>query len=197
MEWLARLGGGKIERGDTSPAIAMEHVGAIIVVFADSFLDFRKCYEVFENQLGIRSHLDRTALDAAQNLDQVIAYLMDANADPSARLAELKRAFADFAAHQVAVFHAVVEGGRAVLDAISPESVFQQADEGAGEGLRVRGSTFLSRLREVWPVLPIVGWSAFARRHEELAQEDRFRKVLFGRKFERAYLAVSGNREKT
>ncbi|MEM9193909.1 MAG: FHA domain-containing protein, partial [Myxococcota bacterium] len=144
-EWLERLGGGKIQHGDVTAAMAMENVGAIIEVFADSFLDFRKGYEVFENQLGIRTHRDRTPLDTAQSLDQVIAYLMDANPDPAARLAELKRAFADFAAHQVAVFHAVVEGGRAVLDAMSPESVFQDTEDGTGERLRVRGPNFLSR----------------------------------------------------
>jgi hypothetical protein len=197
-EWLGRLTHDPDRAGSNgvSPAIAMEHVGAIIEVFSDSFLDLQKGYEVFEKQMGLRINRDETPLDRAKNLEEVIAYLMQPGADRSERLNDLKRAFTNFALHQVAILSAVVEGGRALLESLSPEVIAsEQTLPSASGGLARRGNVLLTYAQKLWPVAPIVQWGRYKRRHDSTMEEDRFTKVLFGRKFEHSYLAVSGSRE--
>jgi len=198
-EWLDRL----THSPDTSsakkvsPAIAMEHVGAILEVFADSFVELRKGYGQFEKEMGLQIQYDESPLDRASNLDEVISHLLDPNADPSERLNDLRRAFASFALHQVALIGASVEGARELLESLSPSSISQtsEAAPAGSNSIAVRGQELLSLLMKVWPIAPLASWSRYKHRYESTTEEDRFTRKLFGRKFIRAYLALIGSQD--
>lgn len=180
-----------------SPALAMEHVGAILEVFADSFLELRKGYDQFGREMGIQVHYDQSGLDRADALDQVIAHLVDPDADQSERLNDLRRAFAGFALHQVALLGASVEGARELLDAFSPDAISasQTQPPPGSSSLALRGQAALSFLAKLWPVAPIMSWSRYQKTYESTTEEDRFTRKLFGRKFIRAYLALMGSQD--
>ena len=182
----------------TSPAIAMEHVGAILEVFAGSFLELRKGYDQFGKEMGLQLSYDDSALDRAQALDEVIAHLMEPDADRSERLNDLRRAFAGFALHQVALLGASVEGARELLEGFSPNTISGargNASPSTSGAITVRGQEVLSLLMRVWPIAPIVAWSRYKRTYESTTEEDRFTRKLFGRKFIRAYLALMGSQD--
>lgn len=198
-DWLERLTHNpQVSSGKKmSPAIAMEHVGAILEVFADSFLELRKGYDQFGREMGIQVHYDPSELDRAEALDQVIAHLVDPEADQSERLNDLRRAFAGFALHQVALLGASVEGARELLDTFSPDAISAattQAPRGSS-GLALRGQAALSFLGKLWPMAPIMSWSRYRKTYESTTEEDRFTRKLFGRKFIRAYLALMGSQD--
>ena len=70
----------------------------------------------------------------------------------------------------------VAEGGRDLLESVSPES----------NGKVLVRATFWTRL------LPGLRLSTIRRRHAELLGEDGFTRVLFGGAFARAYWTVFG-----
>ncbi len=181
----------------TSPAIAMEHVGAMLEVFADSFLELRKGYDQFGKEMGLHLTYDQSALEQAQALDEVIAHLMEPGADRTERLNDLRRAFAGFALHQVALLGASVEGARELLEGFSPSSISANAlkPSKGGASMVVRSQDLVSLLMKVWPIAPIVSWSRYKKRYESTTEEDRFTRQLFGRKFIRAYLALMGSQD--
>lgn len=182
----------------TSPAIAMEHVGAILEVFAGSFLELRRGYDQFGKEMGLRLTYDESALDRAQALDDVIAHLMEVDADRAERLNDLRRAFAGFALHQVALLGASVEGARELLEDFSPSSIRGAAatiPSATSSAIVVRGQEVLSLLMKLWPIAPIMAWSRYRQMYESTTEEDRFTRKLFGRKFIRAYLALIGSQD--
>ena len=197
-EWLQRLIHNPqiYSSKKTSPAIAMEHVGAIMEVFADSFLELRKGYDQFGQEMGLQLTYDESALERAQSLDEVMVHLMEPNADRSERLNDLRRAFAGFALHQVALLGASVEGARELLEALSPDAIGSSSQSATSSSIVVRSQALLSYLMRVWPIAPIVSWSRYKERYESTTEEDRFTRKLFGRKFIRAYLALMGSQDR-
>ncbi|MEM7434995.1 MAG: FHA domain-containing protein [Myxococcota bacterium] len=197
-EWLQRLthDSNISSAKKTSPAVAMEHVGAIMEVFADSFLELRKGYDQFGREMGLQVHYDQSALDRADALDEVIGHLMDPDADQTQRLNDLRRAFAGFALHQVALLGAAVEGARELLDGFAPGAISADMTSQSSSGSIVpRGQAVLSVLSRVWPIAPIISWAKYQKRYESVTEEDRFTRQLFGRKFIRAYLALMGSQD--
>jgi predicted component of type VI protein secretion system len=193
-EWLRRLtNDDNFSAQQHSPAIAMEHVGATLEVFADSFLELRRGYDQFGKEMGLGTNYGQSPLDRASGVHEVIAWLMDPDADQGERLNDLKRTFASFAIHQVAMMGAAVEGARDLLDSLSPGSISGSAGE--SEAMVSSTQAMLFRLLNVWPFTPIVSWSKYKRRFEATTEEDRFTRKLFGRKFLRAYLTLIGSQE--
>jgi predicted component of type VI protein secretion system len=181
----------------SSPAIAMEQVGAILEVFADSFLELRKGYDQFAKEMGLHLSYDQSPLERAQQLEDVIVHLMAPDADRNERLNDLRRAFASFALHQVALLGASVEGARELLEGFSPTAVASGTAPQASTGSSMvpRGGGLLTVLMKVWPFAPILAWSRYKKRYEATTEEDRFTRQLFGRKFIRAYLALMGSQD--
>ncbi|MEM7137474.1 MAG: FHA domain-containing protein [Myxococcota bacterium] len=197
-EWLQRLThDAKISSAKkTSPAVAMEHVGAVMEVFADSFLELRKGYDQFGREMGLQVNYDQSALDRAEALDEVIGHLMDPDADQTQRLNDLRRAFAGFALHQVALLGAAVEGARELLEGFAPGAIHSDLTNQSSSGSIVpRSQAVLSMLSKVWPIAPIMSWAKYQKRYQSVTEEDRFTRQLFGRKFIRAYLALMGSQD--
>jgi predicted component of type VI protein secretion system len=107
--------------------------------------------------------------------------------DPAAqgRDAELRRAFAEFMIHQVALVRGVVDGARALLARLSPDAIL----------LSATWSAWPVRAAKLWKWIPLWKplWKEFERRFHDLADEENsISKVLFGKEFARAYTSMAG-----
>jgi len=151
-------------------------VAGALETFARSFLELRRGYEEFGREMGVRTVQAEGPLIRARDPAQVLAYLLDPAVQ--GRDAELQRAFADFMIHQVALLRGVVDGARALLDQLSPESVASAAPA------------------SVWPLRAVSLWKVFEQRFHDLADEESsISEVLFGKEFARAYVSMAGQQE--
>ena len=198
-DWLERLTHNPSipSSEQASPAVAMEHVGAILEVFVDSFIELRKGYGQFETEMGLQINYDASPLDRAANLEEVIGHLLEPNADRTERLNELRRAFAGFAIHQVALIGASVEGARELLDSLSPGVIAEgnPVTRSGSNTITTRTQVLLASLMRAWPIGPLFSWSRYKQTYEATTEGDRFTRQLFGRKFIRAYLALIGGQD--
>lgn len=185
--WIQRLGGRGAPPGtQINTALAMERVGAILESFGQAFVELRKGYEQFGEEMALGLVQERNPLHDAEHAQDVLRYLLDWNTDGGDRVRELTRAFADLALHQVALLSGVVEGVRGVLSSVGPEAVSgvpnaALARQGGGGFLE---SIFNFRKAELW--------RRYADAHRALLEEDRFARQVFGRDFARAYFMVTG-----
>lgn len=187
-EWVKRLGGG----GDLPPgatvntAIAMERVGMVLESFSQAFVELRKGYEQFGEEMALQLVQERSPLHDAQSSQDVIRYLLDWTTDGGERVRELTRAFADLALHQVALLSGVMEGVRAMLHGISPPELSGQRNHALAKtgGGGLFEAIFNSKKASLW--------KSFVDRHQKLIEEDRFSREVFGRSFARAYFMVTG-----
>ena len=195
-EWLARLTHHSADSSPKklSPALAMEQVGAILEVFVDSFIELRRGYSQFEKEMGLQINYEPSPLHRAATLEEVIAHLMDVDANRADTLNELRRAFADFAMHQVALIGASVEGARELLESLAPSKITgdEPPSRVGGGNLTVRRHRFASVFVKAWPFASLISWARYVRQYEATTEEDRFTRKLFGRRFIRAYLALIG-----
>jgi predicted component of type VI protein secretion system len=127
----------------------------------------------------------------------VLAYLLNPQADWSERLQELEETIRDVVTHELALFKAMLEGARALLDAVSPEAIVEaEAAESKDMETELTGG-FWSRLfgggdhnNEARL------WQRLLTTYAELRDGDRFERVFLGRGFARSYLAAMGQRDK-
>lgn len=187
-EWVARLGGQEsIPPGmQVNTAVAMERVGMLLEAYSQAFVELRKGYEQFGEEMALQLVQERNPLHDAQNAKDVLRYVLDWSVDGSARTRELTRAFADLALHQVALLSGVMEGIRSMLQGVSPQQLSGQRSpalaKAGGGGLFE--SIFNSRKASLW--------KSYVDRHQSLVEEDRFSREVFGRNFARAYFMVTG-----
>src|SRR5690606_28695434 len=167
-------------------AMAMERVGALLESFSQAFVELRKGYEQFGEEMALQLVQERNPLHDAQTGEDVLRYLLDWSSDGGARVRELTRAFADLALHQVALLSGVMEGVRSLLHSVSPTTLSGQRTyalaKAGGGGL----------LESIFNLRKAKLWSAFTDAHQRLTEEDRFSREVFGRNFARAYFMVTG-----
>lgn len=188
QDWIKRLGGGgHLPPGATvNTAIAMERVGAVLESYSQAFVELRKGYEQFGEEMALQLVQDRNPLHDANSPQDVLRYLLDWTTDGGDRVRDLTRAFADLALHQVALLSGVMEGTRSLLQGISPqqlsgERTMSLARNGGGGIFEKIFNSKKARL-----------WTNFSDMHQRLIEEDRFSREVFGRSFARAYFMVTG-----
>ncbi len=187
-EWIKRLAGASQLPPGTqiNTAVAMERVGALLESYSQAFVELRKGYEQFGEEMALTLVTERSPLHDAQSAQDVLRYLLDWTSDGNERARELNRAFADLAMHQVALLSGVVEGVRGVLHGISPVQLSGQRNH---QLARAGGGGFFESL---FNSRKAALWRAFTDAHQRLVEEDRFSREMFGRAFARAYYMVSG-----
>lgn len=187
-EWLKRLGGhSHLPPGaQVNTALAMERVGAILESFGQAFVELRKGYEQFGEEMALQLVQERNPLHDADSGQDVLRYLLDWSHDGGERVRELTRAFADLALHQVALLNGVMEGIRGMLQQISPMTLSGATNLAIA---REAGGGFLEK---IFNARKASLWRRFAERHQNLVDEDRFSREVFGRNFARAYFMVTG-----
>jgi len=186
--WVARLGGqDSLPPGaQINTAVAMERVGVLLESFSQAFVELRKGYEQFGEEMALQLVQDRNPLHDADSAQDVMTYLLDWQTDGGERVRELTRAFADLALHQVALLSGVMEGVRGMLQTMSP----QQLTGTRNAALARTGGGGL--LESIFNGKKAAAWKTFVDQHQKLVEEDRFSREVFGRNFARAYFMVTG-----
>ncbi|MGE3628908.1 MAG: type VI secretion system-associated FHA domain protein [Sandaracinaceae bacterium] len=185
--WIERIAGGNLPpHTHVNTAVAMERVGAVLESYSQAFVELRKGYEQFGEEMALQLVTERNPLHDAESGQDVLRYLLDWTADGNSRVRELNRAFADLAMHQIALLSGVVEGVRAMLHGISPVTLSGQRNHALA---RTAGGGFLESLLNLNKARL---WRTFVDAHQRLIEEDRFSREVFGRAFARAYYMVTG-----
>lgn len=166
LGWLTRL------RGDLSPeerssiqvGPSMDRVSELLKTFSRSYIELRNGFEQFGKEMGLNVATDSTPLHDAKSAQEVLDYLL-AWEGGDERIVELKRAYTDLALHQVALLNGVMAGVRELLNELNPSG----------------------------------GWRPFRtsdieKKRQEMLEEDRFSRVVFGKAFARAYFEVTGGK---
>jgi predicted component of type VI protein secretion system len=189
--WLKRLTNGLFPplRASRQLTMAMERVGAILEVFSQGLVELRNTHVQFSQEMGLQLVDEQSPLRRTDDPRAILAYLLDPSMDGNTRIEELSRVFAEFALHHVALLKATVEGGRSLMQRISPASIEEdpsiRPDEMEdSDGLFARVFPFEARRM----------WKRYVALYQVLAEEDRFTKELFGRSFARAYYTFTGGR---
>jgi pSer/pThr/pTyr-binding forkhead associated (FHA) protein len=145
----------------------------VMQAFADAFVGLRKGFEVFGDEVGVRTVNGTSPLHRARTGNEVMQYLMDASGHPEERLRELQGIFADFGIHHVAVLEGILEGARAMLTTIDPHAYDLDAKPGIFGGRKPR-------------------WKEFDENFTALLKEDSaLTSKIFGKDFAHAYARVA------
>src|SRR5216117_1133969 len=145
----------------------------VMQAFADAFVGLRKGFEVFGDEVGVRTVNGTSPLHRARTGNEVMQYLMDPSGNPDERLRELQGIFADFGIHHVAVLEGILEGARAMLTTIDPHAYDLDAKAGIFGGRKPR-------------------WKEYDENFTALLKEDAaLTSKIFGKDFAHAYARVA------
>ena len=185
-DWLKRLTDGLFPPAGVpiNVALAMERIGEILEVFSTAFVEMRKGYAQFCEEMALEKPPEDSLMQTTENPRALLAYLLNPGKEGSIKVTELSRALADFAVHQVALVSAVVQGARDMLEDLSPETL------STGKSAPPPGGFFSKLFANDKGRL----WDFYAARFGEAVDEDRFTRKLFGRGFARKYYAITGGR---
>lgn len=182
-EWLERLAGAPLSGPhgeEVDDARVLARVAALLQTFAQSLFELMRAREHVARELGLGPG-DGTPTSG----QEILAFLCDFRVDGEERVAALTRVFADLAMHQIAMVGATREGVRSLVEELSPEALTQRARQE-----RERAGA----LRELLPLRNAALWDRYTRAHADLAEGDRFARHVFGPRFTRAYLAMTGRK---
>lgn len=163
---------------EISDARILARVTMLLQTFAQSLFELMRAKEHVVRELGLGGG-DRVPASG----QEILTYLFDFRVDGEERVSSLARVFADLAVHQMAMVSATRDGVRALVEEIAPSTITQRAQ-------RARGTT--SSWRDLFPLGGMQLWNVYRRAHADLAEGDRFARHVFGPRFGRAYLAMTG-----
>jgi type VI secretion system protein ImpI len=159
----------------------IEEVISTLDVLFRCFLPLRDGHKQFETQMrlerGSRSWPGPQGLtvETATNVKELAHVLLDWTREDQAQAAA-EGIFADIMIHQVALLNGVMEGVKTLLAELSPEAIEALAER------KQRGALGIGPFR--YKQL----WDAYAERHKDLAEEERFAfELIFGPRFAAAY----------
>jgi type VI secretion system protein len=151
-----------------------ETLAAVADAFARGLVELKKGLKEFGEGMGVRAVGGHSPLHRSQSASEVLAYLLDPNADTHERLEQLVDLFADLMIHEVALLSGVKAGVRQLIAELDPERGYARSDEGrGGPGLFDRS---LKRYREFF----------------KSATEDDGQSTVFGSEFAKAYANALG-----
>nr|MDQ3032171.1 FHA domain-containing protein [Myxococcota bacterium] len=156
----------------------LARVTVLLQTFAQSLFELMRAKEHVVRELGLGGG-DRVPSSG----QDILAYLFDFRVDGEERVSSLARVFADLAMHQMAMVAATRDGVRSLVEEIAPSTITQRAQRSGGR----TGSW-----RDLLPFGGMQLWEVYRRAHADLAEGDRFARHVFGPRFGRSYLAMTG-----
>lgn len=183
-EWLETLVGARLVGAhgeEISDARILARVALLLSTFAQSLFELMRAKEHVVRELGLGG-----GERVPESGQEILAYLLDFQFDGEDRVSTLARVFADLAMHQMAMVSATREGARSLIEELAPSAITQRAQ-------RERGKT--SSWRDLLPLGSMQLWDLYRRAHTDLAEGDRFARQVFGQRFGRAYLAMTGRQQ--
>jgi hypothetical protein len=152
-----------------------ETLAAVADAFARGLVELKKGLKEFGEGIGVRAVGGHSPLHRSQNAAELIAYLLDPQADTHERLEQLVDLFADLMIHEVALLSGVKAGVRKLLTELDPEAGFARSEEGRGRGPGLFDRS-LRRYRDYF----------------RSTTEDDGQSIVFGAEFARAYADALG-----
>jgi type VI secretion system protein ImpI len=149
-------------------------------VFLRAFIPLRDGYRQFASQMQIQRGPKATrTVENAQNERELAEYLLDWNQKGREAHKAIEGTFADLMIHQLALLHAIMQGVKSLLDALSPKTI-----EGALDELSKQGKANFQwgpwRFKELWRV--------YGSKHGDMDDGDkRIFAALFGNDFAESY----------
>ena len=134
--------------------------------FVRSFLELRKGYQAFGQEMGLTVLGGNTPLYRSQTQEEILQYLLDPAANREARLRELSDVFRVFMSHELALLNGVKAGVRELIKELDPETV-----DSAGKARKSRSRNQHERYIE----------------HYQQVTEDDGHSHVFGLAFQQAY----------
>jgi len=145
---------------------------ACLETFARGFLEMRRGYQAFGQEMGLVLAAGNSPLHHSQNKDEILQYLLDPAVDRRSRLAELEKMFRVLMTHEIALLAGVKAGLKDLLRELDPELVVEGQPK--SRGFLSREDKNMERYRE----------------HYERVTEDDGHSLLFGQSFRQAYARI-------
>lgn len=167
--------------GDIARLITRLH--DLLQVVCRNYLSLRDGHMRFVSQLQLQrsSEHDRAsaALDGARDPAAVAALLLDFREHAMSPGPALDTTLREVGVHQVALLDGMMQGIRALLDELSPESIQRETDrDGSGRGGTERAC-----------------WEQYCERHARFAREGEALARVFGAEFASAYRSYRRSRQ--
>jgi hypothetical protein len=166
--------------GDVARLVTKLHDA--VDVFCRCFIPLREGYAQFVSSLdlqrtaaqrGVNRSRSALALETATNAEAVAMALLDPHDHSFDAPEAVEGIFADLMLHQVALLDGVMQGVRALLEQLSPESIEAAVAQRGTAGLF--GAKYHAR------------WTEFSQRFERLSDERQAFAVIFGQGFAEVY----------
>lgn len=161
--------------GEEALAALVDRQRKLLEAFAEAFIGLRKGYEQFGAEVGVRTVSGTTVFHRARTWQELMESLLQPSADVGVTRAELVAIFADFGIHEMAMMQGATEGGRAALQALSPQA------NGIDVGTRLFSGGKAKNQ-----------WKEYVERFDRILTDDReLHAAIFGTHFARAYASVT------
>ncbi len=152
----------------------------VLELFFRSFLPIRDAYRHVSNALdSARPTEPATGVDAARDVQQLAAWLLDPKNDMAAGRRAVDGTIADLMIHQLALLNGVMRGLKGLFAELAPVTI-ESAFESYARNGRAGFHWGPWRFREVWALYKV-------RHHEVHEGDPRVFAALFGRDFAAAY----------
>lgn len=178
-QWAHALTGQILLGPDGRPVSAprvLARVAALMQTFAQCLSELRQVKQQVAHEFGL-GPANEPRVSAAE----ILAYLMDFRVDGEERVQALAREYAELAVHQLALVSATRAGVRELVDQMAPKTIEENEKRVASGGISALMGIGAARL-----------WDVYRRVHEELVENERFSRIVFGAKFAHAYLSATG-----
>jgi type VI secretion system protein ImpI len=183
-ELIASLCPGSTLETEGDVARLIKRLHGVIEIVCRSYLALRDGHAKFVSSLHLaRSHDPdpaRLALDGAREPGAVAALLLDFREHATEPGPALETALKELSLHQVALLEGLMQGVRALLDELAPESIQHDLE-------RRRSAPRLGRSE---PAL----WDEYCERHARFAREGEALARVFGQEFAQAYRGYQRSR---
>lgn len=174
---------------------SLQRIFELLETLTQSFAELNDAQEsVRRRWLG---RAPRSSVLRSDNANAILAYLLNPQADWSARLQELEQTVRDSVMHELALLKATMEGARNLLAAISPHAIAEaEGIDGESFAEDAGRASLLERWRSGGGANAEARlWRRFVTMYQSLLDSDRYQRVFMGRIFARTYLAAMGQEQ--
>jgi predicted component of type VI protein secretion system len=187
-EWLLAIGKDILPpQLQLDSGLTLERILRLLELLAQSLA------EVHAAQDSVRSRwlgrAPRRSVLHSENGLVLLAYMLNPKADFRDRVAELEQTVRDAVTHELALFKAMLEAARKLVDSLSPEAL-STAEQGAGAQTEPNRAGLWRRLRGEAPEVRL--WQRLVAAHGALLDGNRYQRFFLGRMFAHSYLAAMG-----
>ncbi|MET0339607.1 MAG: FHA domain-containing protein [Polyangiales bacterium] len=189
-EWLAEIG------SDVLPAqlqldtgLTLERIFRLLELLTQSLAEINNAQDTVRSRWLGRA--PRRSVLRSDNGRVVLAYLLNPKASFEERVAELEQTIRDAVTHEIALFKAMLEAARKVVDALSPDTL-ESAERAATPDFEPAPEGLWARLTNGEQRSAARLWRRLVATHGAMIDGNRYQRFFLGRMFAHGYLAAMG-----